>query len=158
MRKKDRIHILFLCTGNICRSPMAEYIFKDLVEKAGMESGYVIDSAGCSDEEEGNALYPPAQKVLSEHGIPFGRHRARQVTEEDMRRADHVIVMDSWNLRSLGYRYGKKYADKTRRMLSFCGEDDTDVSDPWYTRDFETAYREILRGCEALLRYTGRQI
>ena len=142
--------ILFLCHGNICRSPMAEYIMKELVRNAGLEDQFRITSAACSSEEEGNDLYPPARKALSQHGIPFGRHRAHKVQEDEMRSADHIIVMDRWNLRNLGYTYGNKYTEKTKMLLSYCGEDE-EISDPWWTRDFETAYWEIYRGCEAML-------
>lgn len=130
---------------------MAEYIMKDLVRSDGMEDVFLITSAGVSSEEEGNDIYPPAKRALSQHGIPFGRHRAHRVTEEEMRTADLIIVMDRWNIRNLGYRYGNRYADKTKMLLSFCGEDE-DVTDPWYTRDFETAYYDIDRGCRALLK------
>ena len=144
--------ICFLCHGNICRSPMAEYIMKDLVRKAGAEDAFEITSAGVSSEEEGNDIYPPAKKVLAQHGIPFGRHRAHLVREEEMKNADHIIVMDRWNIRNLGYRYGNRYNNKTEMLLSYCGEDE-DVSDPWWTRDFETAYSDIYRGCEAMLAF-----
>ena len=142
--------ILFLCHGNICRSPMAEYIMKELVRNAGLEDQFRITSAACSSEEEGNDLYPPTRKALSQHGIPFGRHRAHKVREDEMRSADHIIVMDRWNLRNLGYTYGNKYTEKTKMLLSYCGEDE-EISDPWWTRDFETAYWEIYGGCEAML-------
>lgn len=142
--------ILFVCHGNICRSPMAEYIMKYLVKQAGMEDVFGITSGGVSNEEEGNDIYPPAKRTLTQHRIPFSRHRAHLVNEDEMKAADYIVVMDSWNIRNLGYRYGNKYNSKIKMLLSFCGEDE-DVSDPWWTRDFETAYDDIYRGCEAML-------
>ena len=144
------IKVLFVCHDNICRSPMAEYIMKYLVKQAGMEDVFGITSGGVSNEEEGNDIYLPAKRTLTQHRIPFSRHRAHLVNEDEMKAADYIVVMDSWNIRNLGYRYGNKYNSKIKMLLSFCGEDE-DVSDPWWTRDFETAYDDIYRGCEAML-------
>ena len=146
-----RINILFLCTGNICRSPMAEFIMKKLISDSGAGPEFVISSAACTSEETGNDIYPPAKRKLKEKGIPFTFHAARRVTKKDMDIADYVVVMDGRNTRRLFSDFGNSYAEKTYRILEFAGED-TDVSDPWYTGDFETAYTEIERGCRALLR------
>ena len=142
--------ILFICHGNICRSPMAEFIFKDMVRKAGREEEYIIASAAVSREELGNNMYAPARDVLRAHGVPFGKHRAHQVTEQEMREYDLIIIMDESNLHYLRRMFGGRYLDKVRMLMEYTGCIRS-VSDPWYTDDFETAYADILCGCRALL-------
>lgn len=141
--------IVFVCLGNICRSPMAELIFKDMAKKAGLE--FDVDSFGTSDEEEGNGIYPPAKAELGRHGIT-GEHRAKRITYSDIARADYVLCMDGSNLRALGLVAGDKYADKLHRLCDYT-EEKRDVADPWYTRDFKKAYEDIADGCAAFLRY-----
>ena len=147
---KGAVNIVFLCTGNICRSPMAEFIMKKLIGDCGLEDRFKISSAACTSEETGNDIYPPAKRKMREKGIPFTFHAARRVTKADMDNADYVVVMDGRNIRSLEASFGRAYSDKTYRILEFTGEN-RNVSDPWYTGDFETAYTEIERGCRALL-------
>ena len=130
--------ILFVCHGNICRSPMAEVVFRSMAP-----SGYEADSAGVSSEETGNDIYPPAKRVLRAHGIPFSPRHTRRISDADFRDADLVVALDRYNLRSLRSRFGD--ADKIV-MLTEEG-----VDDPWYTGDFDTAYAEICEGCRALL-------
>ncbi|MBQ8994371.1 MAG: low molecular weight phosphotyrosine protein phosphatase [Oscillospiraceae bacterium] len=133
---------------------MAEYILKEMVRNKHVEDLYEVCSAACSSEEEGNDIYPPAKRVLNKYKIPFGKHRAHKVSEVEMSEADYIIIMDNWNYRSLNYRFGKRYDNKIRYLLSFSGEGSREISDPWYTGDFETAFDEISRGCEALLEQT----
>ena len=134
--------IIFVCHGNICRSPMAEFIFRSLADERGLSS-FDISSAGVSSEETGNDIYPPAKRTLRAHGIPFTSHRAHRITDDEFFSSDLVIALDSSNLRALQRRFGM---DGRIRMLL-----GRDVDDPWYTDDFETAYRDILSGCTELI-------
>ena len=144
--------ILFICHGNICRSPMAEYVFAELARRAGREDEFAVASAATSREEIGNDMYPPAKACLRAHGIPFSRRRARQVTRADYDAYDLLIIMEEYNRRNLRRILPDDPMNKVRTLMSFTGSD-RDVADPWYTDDFETAYDDILRGCTALLEY-----
>ena len=146
------IRILFLCHGNICRSPMAEFILKALVKARGLDGEYYIESAAVSTEETGNPIYPPARRCLSQHGVWFDPgKRARQVTRADYGRFDRIICMDGSNLRWLRRIIPEDPDGKVHLMMSYCGLS-RDVADPWYTGDFETAFQDILQGCEAFLK------
>jgi protein-tyrosine phosphatase len=138
------VKILFVCHGNICRSPMGEYILKDLVLKAGAADRFEIDSAAVSREEIGEPVYPPARRELQKHGVACGGHRARQVTVEDYRRFDRIYYMDRSNARYLS-RMLPADPDKIRPLLS------RDVADPWYTGNFEATWNDILEGCQTIL-------
>lgn len=142
--------IIFVCHGNICRSPMAEFIMKEIAERAGRAEEFDISSAAVSYEEEGNGLYPYAAQTLDRHGIPYGRHRAHRITPDEYRSADLVIVMDASNERLLSRITGGSEPEKTSRLLTWAGEN-RDVADPWYTGNFEKAFQDILTGCTALL-------
>ena len=147
-----KYRIIFCCHGNICRSPMAEFIFKDIIRSQGLEEQFYVESAAVSTEEIGNSIYPPAKRCLNAHGIPFDRNKtARQITRADYDRFDLIICMDRMNLRWLKYIIPDDPQNKIRLMMSFTGRD-RDVADPWYTGDFETTYRDINDASEMLLK------
>ena len=138
------VKILFVCHGNICRSPMAEFVMKDLVNKAGRSHEFEIASVAVSREELGNPIYPPAQRELNRHSIPFDRRRARQIVDTDLAYYDHVYYMDASNARYLRRMFGDK-ANKCRPLLN------RDVADPWYSGDFAQTWDDILTGCTRIL-------
>ena len=142
--------ILFVCHGNICRSPMAEYVMKDLVKKAGLEGEFSIASAATSTEEIGCPVYPPARRKLAEHGIGCAGKTARQLRREDYDRFDLLIGMDGANLRNMRRICGGDPDGKLQLLLHYTGQTH-DVADPWYTDDFDAAWRDIESGCRALL-------
>lgn len=143
--------ILFICHGNICRSPMAEFIMKALVKAQGLEGSYFIESAAVSAEETGNPIYPPAKRCLNQHGVPFdNRKTARQVTRADYGRFDRLICMDAYNLCLIKRIIPSDPEGKIHLLMSYTGHG-RDVADPWYTGDFEEAFQDILEGCEAML-------
>ena len=148
--------IMFVCHGNICRSPMAEFIFKDLISKNGLENRFYIASSATSTEEiyrgVGNPVYPPAKKELEAHGISCDGKRAVQLTKEDYEKYDLFIGMDSANIRNMHIILGADKDGKIKKLLEYAGED-KDVSDPWYSQRFDIAYNDILKGCTALLKY-----
>ncbi len=144
--------ILFVCHGNICRSPMAEFVMKDLVGKAGADERFFIASAATSTEEIGNPVYPPARRKLAEHGIGCAGKTARQMTAADYREYDLLIGMDSANLRNMRRICGGDPEGKIRLLMDFT-ERPGDVADPWYTGDFETTWRDISAGCRGLLEW-----
>lgn len=143
------ISVVFVCLGNICRSPMAELIFKDMVASEEVNERFSVSSCGTSDCEEGNPVYPPARRTLDRHGI-FGEHTARQIGRADIVNNDYIIVMDSSNLMDVLHLAGEANGGKVYKLMSFAGSG-ADVADPWYTRDFERAYNDIVRGCRAFL-------
>ncbi len=144
--------VLFVCHGNICRSPMAEFILKALVKARGLQDSYHIESAAVSSEESGNPIYPPAKRSLTQHRVPFDpSKRARRVSAEDYRNFDRIICMDASNLRLIRRIIPDDPEGKIHLLMSYTGVG-RDVADPWYTGDFEEAFQDILAGCEALLR------
>jgi protein-tyrosine phosphatase len=137
--------LLFVCHGNICRSPMAEYIMKHLVEQAHLSSEFEIASAATSTEELGNPVYPPARRKLAEHSISCDGHHARQLTRADYAHYDLLIGMDEYNIHNMQRMCGGDPDGKIRPLLP------TPVADPWYTGDFEATWRDCLKGCTMLL-------
>jgi len=143
--------ILFVCHGNICRSPMAEFVFKDMVAKAGLSSSFEIASAATSNEEIGNPVYPPVRQLLSEKGISCKGKSARRITADDYGYYDYLIGMDDYNIRNMKRCFGGDEENKIFKLLSFAGLE-RDVDDPWYTGEFDACYKDVVMGCEALLR------
>lgn len=153
---QDKIKILFICHGNICRSPMAEFIMKKLVSDAGLAAYFQIASAATSTEEIwngiGNPVYPLAKAELARHGISCEGKRARQVTRADYAEYDYLIGMDGANIRNMLRIFGGDPEGKVAKLLSYAGSE-RDISDPWYTGDFGTTYADVLEGCTAFLEY-----
>ena len=142
--------ILFVCHGNICRSPMAEFVMKDLVKQAGLEGQFQIASAATSTEEIGNPVYPPARRKLAEHGICCAGKTARQLTRADYARYDLLIGMDRANIRNMTRICGGDPEGKIKLLLDFT-DCPGDVADPWYTGDFDITWRDVLEGCQKML-------
>ena len=143
--------IIFLCHGNICRSPMAEFVMKDLVEKAGLSAQFEIASAATSTEEIGNPVYPPARRELAAHGIGCAGHAARQLRRADYDHYDLLIGMDGANVRNMRRMCGGDPDGKIRLLLDFAGRPGQEVADPWYTGDFTATWRDVEAGCKGLL-------
>lgn len=156
------IKILFICHGNICRSPMAEFILKDIVTHRGIADDFYIASAATSSEEIGNPIYPPARDELARHGIgqkgllfdDIAQKTSRRVKKSDYTDFDYLIVMESYNIRNLMLIIGNDPENKVCRLLDFTGRPG-DIEDPWYTRKFDITYAQIVKGCEGLLEKLG---
>lgn len=146
------IKILFVCHGNICRSVMAEMVLRHMADRSG-RTDVIVDSCATSTEEIGNDIYPPAKRCLSSHDVPFTRHAARQITRRDFETYDHIYCMDHNNLRNIRRQLGNAYADseKLQLLMTLTGSD-RDVADPWYTGDFEATYRDVVEGCEQIMK------
>lgn len=143
--------ILFVCHGNICRSPMAEFVMRDLLEKRGLAGSVQVASAGTSAEEAGNPVHPGTRRKLSQAGIRCEGKTARRIQRDDYPAYDFLIGMDEANLRGMRAFFGGDPDGKITKLLRFCGEDG-DVADPWYTGDFDGTWRDVTRGCAGLLR------
>lgn len=145
--------IMFVCHGNICRSPMAEFIFKDMVKKNKMEDQFIIASSATSTEEIwngiGNPVYPPAKDELEKHGISCKGKRAVQLKESDYDKYDYFICMDRNNIRNIKYIFPQDPQNKVQKLMDFTGRGG-DVADPWYSRRFDIAYNDIYDGCKCL--------
>ena len=150
MKETMMTKILFVCHGNICRSPMAEFVMKALVKKAGLENDFLIDSAATSTEEIGNGMHRGTIEKLREKQIPFTNHRARQITTADYQNYDYLIGMDEENLFYMKRKWNDDPLKKVHLLLEYCGPSD-EVADPWYTGNFDATWADILAGCAALL-------
>ena len=148
--------ILFVCHGNICRSPMAEFVMKDLVEKAGLADEFTIASAATSTEEIGNPVYPPVRQLLARHGISCAGKTARQLQRGDYAAWDLFVGMDTANLRNMTRLFGGDPEGKVHALLDYTHRPG-EVADPWYTGDFEATWQDVLEGCQALLTQLSAQ-
>ena len=161
------IKVLFICHGNICRSPISEFVLKDMVEKRGIQDQFEIASAATSTEEiwggRGNPIYPPAQAVLREHGIGktaytnFSNKRARQVTRADYEHYDYLLCADAANIRNTIRITGGDHQGKIKFLLDFTERSGRSIADPWYTDRFDETYRDVVEGCTAFLKTLERQ-
>ncbi|MBQ7703020.1 MAG: low molecular weight phosphotyrosine protein phosphatase [Firmicutes bacterium] len=149
------VKILFVCHGNICRSPMAEYVMKDMVYRRGSDDQYRIASAATSREEIGNPVYPPAKRKLNQNGISCGGHRARQMTRGDYDYYDLIVCMDHANIRNALRIVGEDPENKIFLLMDYTRRKGTEVADPWYTGDFEATWIDVVEGCEGLLNSFG---
>ncbi len=150
------IKVLFICHGNICRSPMAEFIMKYLVDQRGLSSEFYIASAATSTEEIGSRVHHGTAAILDRLGIDYSEKRARQMTKKDYQDYDMIIGMDEWNMRNMNRIAGGDPEGKLHLLLDFTDRPG-DVADPWYTRNFEVTYRDVMDGCEGLLNYLEEQ-
>ena len=152
----ERTHILFVCHGNICRSPMAEFVMKDLVRKAGLETRFVIESKAARRDELGNDTHYGTRAKLRQMGIPFAKRRATLLSKADYAAYDYLVAMDAENVHDMLRLFGGDPNGKIYKLLRFADED-RDVADPWYTGNFDETYEDVLKGCTALLRMIGKK-
>lgn len=152
----ERTYILFVCHGNICRSPMAEFVMKDLVRKAGLEDRFLIASKAARHDELGNDTHYGTKAKLRQMGVPFAKRRATLLDRSDYDAYDYLIGMDEENMRDMLRLFGGDPNGKIYKLLRFADED-RDVADPWYTGNFDETYEDVLKGCTALLRMIGEK-
>ena len=150
------IKVLFVCLGNICRSPMAEYVFKDMVKKNGLEKQFHIASAATSYEEIGNDMHYGTKDKLDEVGIPYTKHKARRIEKRDYEKYDYIIGMEESNIRNILRIIGNDKDNKIYKLLDF-SKDSRDIADPWYTGNFTVTYNDIVEGCTGFLDYLKRK-
>lgn len=164
---QDKIKVLMVCHGNICRSPISEFVFKDMIEKRGLIDQFEIASAATSTEEiwngKGNPIYPPAQEELRKHGIgktpytDFSKKRARQVTKQDYAYYDYLLCADANNIRNTIRITGPDVDEKIKLLLDYSSRPGTSIADPWYTGNFDATYRDVVEGLEGFLNYLFNQ-
>ena len=146
------VKVLFVCLGNICRSPMAKYVFRDMVEKENMQDYFFIDSAATSSEEEGNGMHYGTRRKLDEMNIKYDNHIARKMTKADYEKFDLIIGMEDSNIRNIGRIIGNDKDEKVYKLLDF-SKNPRDIADPWYTGNFDKTYNDVVEGCMGLLSY-----
>lgn len=145
------LSIMFVCHGNICRSPMAEFVMKDIVRKAGLESEILVESAATSTEEIGNDIHRGTRQKLTKENIPFTQRSARQITSDDYQKFDYLIGMDDENIFNMRRRWNNDSENKIFLLLEFAGKT-REITDPWYTGNFENTYSDIVEGCNGLMK------
>ena len=148
------IKVLFICHGNICRSPMAAYTLQHLVNMRDIADHFYIDSAATSYEEIGKPVYPPAKAELASHGISCKGHAARKLVKKDFEEFDYLIAMEQYNLRNIQRDFGPELTSQVSLLLDYT-DTPGDIDDPWYSGGFDVTYRDIERGCEGLLKHLG---
>lgn len=146
------IKVLFVCLGNICRSPMAEFVLKDMVKKQNLKNEFYIESAATSSEEIGNGMHYGTIAKLKEMNIPYSNKRARKLTQDDYNQFDYILAMENSNVRNINRIIKGDAQNKVHRLLDF-SKNPRDIADPWYTGDFDKTYKDIIEGCEAFLKY-----
>ena len=149
------VKVLFVCLGNICRSPMAEFVFKDMVNKRGLSNEFYIESAATSCEAVGEGIYYGTRNILKEQGIPFEERKARQITKADYNKFDYILGMEQKNITNILRIVGEDKENKVCRLLDF-SESPRDIADPWYTGDFDITYYDVEEGCTKFLEYLMR--
>jgi len=149
------IKVLFVCLGNICRSPMAEFVLKDVVKNRNQESNFYIESAATSSEEIGNDVHRGTKRKLTEEGIPFTRREARKITLKDYAKFDYLIGMDESNIRNMQRIFGGDSEKKIYKLLDFTSNP-RDIADPWYTGNFDETYNDVVEGCNGFLDFLCR--
>ncbi len=151
------IKVLFVCLGNICRSPMAEFVMKDLVKKQGLEQEFYIESAATSSEEIGNGMHQGTIAKLEQMQIPYGNKTARQIAKADYEKFDYILGMENRNVQNIVRIIGQDREAKVCRLLDF-SKHPRDIADPWYTENFDVTYTDILEGCQAFLEFVKKEM